>query len=75
MRRRTRTVKLDVDRNEDSKIRFADPRGRSALRAASRSNPRDQPCPTCKTPNVLTRQDVAAGYQCNVCADQAERGF
>ena len=51
---------------------FADPGGRSALRAASPSNPRIYPCPTCGTENVLTAADVAQGYQCDGCADAAE---
>ena len=54
---------------------FADPGGRSALRAASRRNPRNQPCPTCGQPNKLTPADVSAGYQCNACADAEERGY
>jgi hypothetical protein len=54
---------------------FADPGGNSSLRAASKSNPRNLPCPTCGEPNRLTPADVAQGYQCNACADQAERGF
>ena len=37
-----------------SRIRFADPGGRSALRAASKRNPRNLPCPTCREPNRLT---------------------
>ena len=53
---------------------YADPGGRSALRAASRRNPRVHPCPTCGTPDVLTPADVARGYQCDSCADAAERG-
>ncbi len=53
-------------------VGFADPGGRSALRAETESNPRDQPCPTCGRKNVLTRIDRAKGYQCNVCADRAE---
>jgi ribosomal protein L37AE/L43A len=60
--------------DETSGIHFADPGGRSALRAASASNPRDLPCPNCGAPNVLTPQDRALGYQCDRCADQAERG-
>lgn len=55
-------------------IQFADPGGRSALRAATRDNPRDQPCPTCKAPNRLTPKDVALRYQCDSCADRAEGG-
>ena len=44
----------------------------SALRAATRQNPRNQPCPTCKRPNVLTPRDRALGYQCDACADLEE---
>lgn len=51
---------------------FADPGGRSALRASSKRNPRNLPCPTCKRKNVLTPADKARGYQCDVCADRAE---
>jgi hypothetical protein len=54
---------------------FADPGGRSALRAASASNPRIYPCPTCDSPNRLTRKDVDLGYQCDSCADRAEMGW
>ena len=57
-------------RDED----FADPGGRSALRAETASNPRNLPCPTCQEPDVLTPQDRARGYQCNRCADRDE-GF
>lgn len=53
-------------------VGFADPGGRSALRAATPDNPRDQPCPTCGAENVLTPADVARGYQCDRCADRAE---
>lgn len=55
-------------------VGFADPGGRSALRAATPENPRNLPCPTCKRPNMLTPLDVARHYQCDICADQAERG-
>jgi hypothetical protein len=51
---------------------FADPGGRSALRRASRSNPRNLPCPTCGEPNRLTPADRAKGYQCDACADRDE---
>lgn len=54
---------------------FADPGGRSALRASSRSNPRNLPCPTCGTPNRLTPADVARGYQCDGCADRDEGAY
>lgn len=60
---------LDYD---DDRSDFADPGGRSALRAASRTNPRVYSCPTCKAPRVLTRKDKELGYQCNRCADKAE---
>ncbi len=56
----------------DSDLDFADPGGRSALRAASASNPRNLPCPTCKSPNRLTPKDKALGYQCDACADRDE---
>ena len=59
---------------EDIDLEFADPGGRSALRAASASNPRDLPCPTCGQPDRLTAKDVAHGYQCDRCADRDERG-
>lgn len=54
---------------------FADPYSNSALRRATRSNPRNLPCPTCGQPNRLTPADRAKGYQCNACADREERGF
>ena len=47
----------------------------SALRAADEDNPRNLPCPTCQVENRLTPQDVALGYQCDACADRAERGY
>ncbi|HUX39325.1 MAG TPA: hypothetical protein VMV44_15605 [Rectinemataceae bacterium] len=55
-------------------VGFADPGGRSALRAATKGNPRIYSCPNCHRRNVLTRIDKAHGYQCDACADQAERG-
>ena len=54
---------------------FADPGGRSALRAATKRNPRNLPCPNCGQKNRLTRADRVLGYQCDECADQCERGF
>ena len=54
---------------------FADPGGKSALRAASKRNPRNLPCPTCGAKNRLTPADRARGYQCDACADQIERGY
>lgn len=65
----------DDDRDFDYDPDFAEPGGRSALRAASRSNPRNLPCPTCGTPNRLTPADRARGYQCDACADAQERGW
>lgn len=53
-------------------VGFADPGGRSALRAATRKNPRNRPCQTCGRKNMLTPLDVARGYQCNACADRDE---
>lgn len=65
------------DGREDfrEEIQFADPGGRSALRAASRRNPRNLPCPNCGAPNRLTPADRAKGYQCDACADRDEFGF
>lgn len=60
---------------EDDRSMFADPGGRSALRAASRNNPRNLPCPTCGEPDRLTPEDVRHGYQCDACADRLERGY
>ena len=42
------------------------------MRAASKCNPRNLPCPTCGEPDRLTPKDVRLGYQCDSCADQAE---
>lgn len=47
----------------------------SALRAASKDNPRNLPCPICGVANRLTPQDVALHYQCDVCANEAEMGY
>jgi len=62
------------DDYDDDRSHFADPYGRSALRAATDDNPRDRPCPTCGHPDRLTRADVSLGYQCDKCADATERG-
>jgi hypothetical protein len=61
---------------EDRAIRreFADPYGKSALRAASKKNPRNLPCPTCHEPNRLTPRDKALHYQCDECSDRDETG-
>lgn len=63
----------EEDRDLIDGVGFASPG--SALRAATPDNPRDQPCPTCGADDVLTPLDVARGYQCDRCADAAERGF
>lgn len=60
--------------NDEFRIDFADQGGNSALRAATKSNPRNLPCPTCEAPNRLTPADQAQGYQCDACADRDERG-
>ena len=62
-------------RRHCGRAQFADPGGRSALRVANRSNPRNLPCPTCEQPNRLTPADRAKGYQCDTCADMAEGGY
>lgn len=54
---------------------FAQPGGRSALRAARETNPRNLPCPTCKRHDMLTPADVRQGYQCDLCADAEEGGY
>jgi len=53
-------------------VGFADPGGRSALRAATKDNPRNLPCPTCGRENMLTPLDRAHAYCCDICADAAE---
>ncbi len=63
-----------LGRDTDDHSMFADPGGRSALRASSKSNPRNLPCPTCEQPNKLTPADKELGYQCDDCADMAESG-
>lgn len=60
--------------DDDDLSEFADPGGKSALRAVTKSNPRNRSCPTCGRKNTLTPKDVALGYQCDRCADRDE-GF
>ncbi len=60
---------------DGERLEFADPGGRSALRAASKANLRNLPCPNCGKTNRLTPADRARGYQCDECADQLERGY
>ena len=60
------------DEDYEDRTEFADPGGRSALRAASKNDPRIWPCPTCRAPNRLTRKDIVLHYQCDECADRVE---
>ena len=60
--------------DEEDRCMFAEPGGRSALRAATGRNPRNLPCPNCGELNRLTPADRAKGYQCDQCADSLE-GF
>lgn len=62
------------DEGNELDLEFANPSGNSALRAATASNPRNLPCPTCGEPDKLTAKDRALSYQCDACADRAERG-
>jgi hypothetical protein len=57
------------DCDDEPDVDFAEPGGRSALRAATDDNPRDLPCPDCGAENRLTPKDVALGYCCDFCAD------
>ena len=74
MARRTYRDDYEADEWHDMCETFADPGGGSALRRASRDNPRNLSCPTCKRRNVLTPEDRARGYQCDACADRTEHG-
>lgn len=65
----------DFDDYEIDGVGFAEPGSGSALRAETRDNPRNLPCPNCKEPNRLTPIDKARGYQCDSCADRTERDF
>lgn len=65
----------DCDYGEVCDRDFADPGGRSALRASTKYNPRNLPCPNCGCENRLTPADRAKGYQCDSCADALENGF
>lgn len=64
----------DYDDDLIDGVGFANLGSGSALRAATKRNPRNLPCPTCHRENVLTPADRAQGYQCDGCADAAERG-
>ena len=56
--------------DDEFDIRFADPYGKSSLRAGKRN----RPCPTCHRKNMLCAEDVSLGYQCDRCADACEQG-
>ncbi len=64
----------DCDDYQIDGVGFADPGGRSSLRAETPDNPRNLPCPSCGEPDRLTPIDVARGYQCDDCADGDEGG-
>ena len=65
----------DDDERSTALRLFRAPGGPSALRAASKRNPRNLPCPTCKQPDRLTPADVRRGYQCDDCANLDEGCF
>ena len=56
-------------------VGFADPGGESALRAATRDNPRNLPCRQCGRENMLTAIDREHGYCCDFCARENEMGY
>ena len=60
---------------DDEDSMFADPGGGSALRAATKGNPRNLPCPNCGQEDVLTPADRVRGYQCDDCANRLEGGW
>ena len=62
------------DDGYDDRSEFQNPGGNSALRRATRNNPRNLPCPACGQPNKLTKKDKSLGYQCDDCADRLEHG-
>jgi hypothetical protein len=61
--------------DQDDGVHFADPGGESALRAETPDNPRNLPCPNCGAEGVLTPEDVALHYCCDVCAQRRELDF
>lgn len=60
---------LGVLHQAENDIQFADPDGESSLRAVTRDNPRNLPCPVCGEPDQLTPKDRRCGYQCDACAE------
>lgn len=69
-------MEMDIDSDDYliDGVGFQDEGGNSSLRAATKNNPRNLPCPSCGSPNRLTPIDVRNHYQCNNCADRDERG-
>jgi len=65
----------EVTRFNIDGVGFADPYGESALRRATKGNPRNLPCPDCGRPNMLTPIDRRRGYCCDICASERERGY
>ena len=65
----------DCDYQDGETDDFQDPGGQSALRRATKSNPRIYPCPTCGRENMLTLKDVKLHYQCDYCANEQEAGY
>jgi hypothetical protein len=63
----------DYDDEPIDGVGFARPG--SALRAETEDNPRIHRCPSCGARDVLTEIDVMRGYQCDACANAAERGI
>lgn len=70
-----RELRNDPDSAYFMAERFSDPGGDSALYPETEDNPRNLPCRSCGTENVLTPADRAAGYQCDACARQCEMGY
>lgn len=66
---------VDYDPECDDRSDFAEPFGNSALRKATKDNPRNLPCPQCGGEDLLTPKDVQNCYVCDRCADQNERGW
>lgn len=53
----------------EKELIFSDPGSDSALRVATKRNPRIYPCPECGEPEMLTKKDVMCGYRCDICAE------
>ncbi len=66
---------INVWPDDDDRLMFADPGGESSLYAAGPGNPRNQACPDCGRPDVLTVLDAREGKCCNRCAREKEQGW